>query len=43
MEQDKQSELLSDVKAACGCYELGTACYDRQGNYTHESREECVN
>ena len=38
---DKQIELLNDLKASCGCYELGDACFDRTGEYTHELSEEC--
>lgn len=44
MEQDKQQELLNDLKSGqCSCYELGNACYDKQGDYTHEASEECNN
>lgn len=38
---DKERELLNDVSAGCGCYELGDACYDRDGDFTHDSDEEC--
>lgn len=43
MEQDKQQELLNDMKGECGCYQLGDLCYDREGNPTHEVGEECNN
>ena len=36
-------EKLYDVTADCGCYELGDVCYDRVGDPTHASSEECNN
>ena len=41
MENDKIQELLNDAKGACGCYEQGDYCYNRQGNPTHSIKEEC--
>ncbi len=41
MELEKQKELLNDVTGDCGCYELGDYCFDREGEPTHVSNEEC--
>ena len=35
------SDHIQDVKAECGCYELGDQLYDRAGNPTHLPTEEC--
>jgi hypothetical protein len=35
------NEKLLDVKNNCGCYELGDTCYDKEGNPTHGTNEEC--
>lgn len=32
---------LQDITNECGCYELGEMCYDKQGNPTHLTNEEC--
>jgi len=37
----KDETKLIDIKNECGCYELGEWCYDREGNPTHLSEEEC--
>lgn len=42
MDSEKAREYQLDVTAACGCYELGDYCYDRKGNPTHASNEECT-
>jgi hypothetical protein len=34
-------EYLLDLKAPCGCYEMGDWCYDKDGNPTHLADEEC--
>lgn len=38
---DELYEKLYDVTAECGCYEHEEYCYDREGNPTHPSDEEC--
>ena len=38
---DKELELLNDVKEGCGCYFVGDWCYDREGNRTHHINQEC--
>ncbi len=40
---DKDIELLNDQKAECGCYEVGEQCYDKQGEPTHLTSEDCNN
>ena len=39
----EMEEYLMDVTKDCGCYELGDMCYDGDGNFTHNSDEECIN
>ena len=41
--KNKEIELINDMKAECGCYEFGESCFDRDGNYTHQVKEECNN
>ena len=40
---DKAQEILADFGAECGCYEVGSWCYDREGEPTHLANEECNN
>jgi len=41
MDADKVDEMRHDLTISCGCIELGDYCYDRLGNPTHASNEEC--
>lgn len=41
-EMKDQQEYLNDIKNNCGCYQLGDECYDREGDFTHSSNEECT-
>lgn len=34
-------DTLQDLKNTCGCYELGSFCYDKTGEPTHAVGEQC--
>jgi len=38
---DKNYEYLIDASSECGCIERGDWCFDKDGDPTHASDEDC--